>query len=69
MTLFRAIFVPEFVDPTRFCYFCDMEKAALTLTIFLLSGAISYGQYTDHRDHELDSLETVVAPWTEARIA
>lgn len=69
MTLFQAIFVHEFVDPTRFCYFCDMEKAALTLTIFLLSGAISYGQYTDHRDHELDSLETVVAPWTEARIA
>lgn len=46
-----------------------MKKAALILTLFLLSGAISYGQYTDHRDHELDSLETVVAPWTQARMA
>ncbi|MBQ9400128.1 MAG: LuxR family transcriptional regulator [Bacteroidales bacterium] len=46
-----------------------MKNAPLILTIFLLSGAISYGQYTDHRDHELDSLETVVAPWTEARMA
>ena len=46
-----------------------MKKAPLILTLFLLSGTISYGQYTDHRDHELDSLETVVAPWTEARMA
>ena len=46
-----------------------MKIIALILTLFLLSGAISYGQYTDHRDHELDSLETVVAPWTEARMA
>ena len=46
-----------------------MKKATLILTLFLLSGTISYGQYTDHRDHELDSLETVVAPWTEARMA
>ena len=46
-----------------------MKKVALILTISLLSGAISYGQYTDHRDHELDSLETLVAPWTEARMA
>ena len=69
MTLFQAIFVPEFVDSLRFCYFCDMKKEALILTIFLLSGAMSYGQYTDHRDHELDSLENAVAPWTEARMA
>lgn len=46
-----------------------MKKATLILTIFLLSGAVSYGQYTDHRDHVLDSLETAVAPWTEARMA
>ncbi len=46
-----------------------MKKAPLILTLFLLSRTISYGQYTDHRDHELDSLETVVAPWTEARMA
>ena len=46
-----------------------MKKAALILSIFLLSGAMSYGQYADHRNHELDSLETVVAPWTEARMA
>ncbi len=46
-----------------------MKKAALILTIFLLSGAKSYGQYTDHRDHKLDSLETIAAPWTEARMA
>ena len=69
MTLFQAIFTPEFVDSLRFCYFCDMKKAALILSVFLLSGATSYGQYTDHRDHELDSLENAVAPWTEARMA
>ena len=46
-----------------------MKKTALILSIFLLSGAMSYGQYADHRNHELDSLETVVAPWTEARMA
>ena len=45
-----------------------MKKPTLILTIFLLSGAISYGQYSDHRDHKLDSLETVVASWTEARM-
>ena len=45
-----------------------MKKTTLILTIFLLSGAISYGQYSDHRDHKLDSLETVVASWTEARM-
>ena len=69
MTQFPAIFASEFVDSPRLCYFCDMKKAPLILTLFLLSGTISYGQYTDHRDHELDSLETVVAPWTEARMA
>ena len=46
-----------------------MKRAFLILTIFLLPGAISSGEYTDHRNHRLDSLETVVAPWTEARIA
>ena len=46
-----------------------MKKATLILSIFLLPVALSYGQYTDHRDHKLDSLETVVAPWTQARIA
>ena len=46
-----------------------MKKAALILPLFLLSRVVSYGQYTDHRDHELDSLETVVAPWTEGRMA
>ena len=69
MTLFQAIFAPKFVESLCFRYFCNMKHAALILTIFLLSGAISYGQYTDHRDHELDSLENAVAPWTEARMA
>ncbi len=69
MTLFQAIFAPKFIESLCFCYFCNMKHAALILIIFLLSGAISYGQYTDHRDHQLDSLETVVAPWTEARMA
>ena len=46
-----------------------MKSTALILPLFLLSAAVSPAQYTDHRDHELDSLEAVVAPWTEERMA
>lgn len=46
-----------------------MKRAFTVLISFLLSAAVSPAQYSDHRDHELDSLETAVAPWTEARMA
>ena len=46
-----------------------MKNASLVLSLLLLIPAVSFGQYTDHRNHRLDSLETVVAPWTEARMA
>lgn len=46
-----------------------MKNAPLVLSLLLLIPAVSFGQYTDHRNHRLDSLETVVAPWTEARMA
>ena len=35
----------------------------------LLSYAMAKGQYDDHRNHQLDSLESVVAPWTVDRVA
>ena len=35
----------------------------------LLSCAMAKGQYDDHRNHQLDSLESVVAPWTVDRVA
>ena len=37
----------------------------LVITLALLAGALlSVGAYTDHRGHNVDSLERVVAPWT-----
>ena len=46
-----------------------MKRLAIILSVFLLSHMVAKGQYTDHRDHRLDSLESVVAPWTAERIA
>lgn len=46
-----------------------MKRLAIILTIILLSNAVAKGQYTDHRDHQLDSLESVVAPWTVEKVA
>ena len=46
-----------------------MKRLAIILTLMLFSRAMAKGQYTDHRDHQLDSLESVVAPWTAQRIA
>ena len=46
-----------------------MKKVLLSFAISLLFTPVSHAQYTDHRDHQLDSLEAVVAPWTEARVA
>ena len=46
-----------------------MNRTALVLSFFLLSASVSLAQYTDHRDHQLDSLEALVAPWTEDRVA
>mgnify|MGYP002626517521 CR=1 FL=1 len=46
-----------------------MKNTAAILPILLLFAGPAMGQYTDHRDHQLDSLESVVAPWTQDRIA
>ena len=46
-----------------------MKRLAIILTIILLSNAVAKGQYADHRDHQLDSLESVVAPWTAEKVA
>jgi len=46
-----------------------MKNASIVLSLLLLLPAAAFGQYSDHRNHRLDSLETVVAPWTEARMA
>ena len=46
-----------------------MKNTAAILPILLLFAIPAMGQYTDHRDHQLDSLESVVAPWTQERIA
>lgn len=46
-----------------------MKKALLSFVISLLFIPVGHAQYTDHRDHQLDSLEAVVAPWTEVRVA
>ena len=46
-----------------------MKRLAIILSVFLLSHVVAKGQYTDHRDHQLDSLESVVAPWTVERVA
>ncbi len=45
-----------------------MKRLAILLPLLFLSCLLAKGQYTDHRDHQLDSLEEVVAPWTEARM-
>ena len=46
-----------------------MKRLPIILILTLLSSAMAKGQYTDHRDRQLDSLEEVVAPWTESRMA
>ncbi|MBO7604507.1 MAG: LuxR family transcriptional regulator [Bacteroidales bacterium] len=46
-----------------------MKKLATLLPLLLLSYLLAKGQYSDHRDHQLDSLESVVAPWTVERVA
>ena len=63
------VFAPFLGKMPRFCYFCRMKRLAIILSVFLLYNAVAKGQYTDHRDHQLDSLESVVAPWTVERVA
>ena len=46
-----------------------MNKTLIIIASMLLIASTAMGQYTDHRDHKLDSLESVVAPWTQERIA
>ena len=51
-------------------YLRGMKKLLLSCLFFCLIGAvISRAQYTDHRDHELDSLERFVIGWTQEKIA
>ena len=45
-----------------------MKKLSIIISLLLLSCFLAGGQYFDHRDHQLDSLEEVVAPWTEYRM-
>ncbi|MBP5336387.1 MAG: tetratricopeptide repeat protein [Bacteroidales bacterium] len=46
-----------------------MKMRSIILLLLFLSGPLAKGQYTDHRDHQLDSLEALVEPWTESRVA
>lgn len=46
-----------------------MKHATLILPFFLLFAVVARGKYTDHRNRQIDSLENVVALWTDARIA
>ena len=46
-----------------------MKRLATLLPFFFLYCLLAKGQYTDHRDHQLDSLESVVAPWTVEKIS
>ena len=46
-----------------------MKRLATFLSFFFLYCLLAKGQYTDHRDHQLDSLESVVAPWTAEKIS
>ena len=45
-----------------------MRYAALTL-LFLVLGDLASAQYFDHRGYRLDSLENVVAGWTQERLS
>ena len=46
-----------------------MKTRCIIVSLLLLSGPSGWGQYTDHRDRQLDSLEALVEPWTESRVA
>ena len=46
-----------------------MKRLATLLPFFFLYCLLANGQYTDHRDHQLDSLESVVASWTVEKIS
>lgn len=46
-----------------------MKTRCIIVSLLLLSGPLGWGQYTDHRDRQLDSLEAFVEPWTESRVA
>ena len=46
-----------------FAYICVMRRLILPFVLLALT-AISANAYTDHRGHNLDSLERVVARWT-----
>ena len=51
-----------------FIYFWDMRRFLLVLLSGSLIASPSFG-YSDHRGHNVDSLERVVAAWTPERIA
>ena len=49
-----------------FAYICVMRRLILPFVLLALT-AIPGNAYTDHRGHNLDSLERVVARWTPRR--
>ena len=54
---------PFRINPGHFDYFCNMRRLVTTLLLCVLATALAAG-YNDHRGHNLDSLERVVARWT-----
>ena len=54
---------PTDIIPVFFDYFCNMKRLSVLLLLAVL-GLSRAGAYNDHRGHNLDSLERVVARWT-----
>ena len=46
-----------------------MKKLIIINLFFLLCTIVAEARYTDHRNRQIDSLENVVALWTDAKIA
>ena len=54
---------PTNIIPVFFDYFCNMKRLSVLLLLAVL-GMPRVAAYNDHRGHNLDSLERVVARWT-----
>ena len=62
-------FSPFFLPSAAFFpNFVSMRHLAVTLAL-LAWALLPAGAYVDHRGHNVDSLERVVAPWTPEAIA
>ena len=48
--------------------FAEMKKAALCFCVTILAAILPGRAYNDHRGHNLDSLERVVARWTPEKV-